>query len=81
LLSHPDHYTSHMFRPCYWRGYVYEVMKAWADSGNISEEGKSVVVVGVSKEENVNKPTIVPLSPVLDYMWWPSEFENICVYN
>ncbi|TFK77851.1 hypothetical protein K466DRAFT_454002, partial [Polyporus arcularius HHB13444] len=27
LLRHPDHYTSHNFRPCYWRGYVYEIMR------------------------------------------------------
>ena len=27
LLKHPDHYTGHQFRTCFWRGYVSEVMK------------------------------------------------------
>ena len=45
LLKHPDHYTSHQFRPCYWRGYVLEVMRAWNDSKDITQEGKATVVV------------------------------------
>ena len=39
LLKHRDHYTSHQFRACYWRGYVYEVMQAWTDSVNIADKG------------------------------------------
>ncbi|KAI0739249.1 hypothetical protein C8Q80DRAFT_1124594 [Daedaleopsis nitida] len=32
LLKHPDHYTGHKFRACFWRGYVLEVMQVWEDS-------------------------------------------------
>ena len=28
LLKHPNHYTNHQFRTCYWREYVSEVIKA-----------------------------------------------------
>ncbi|THV00663.1 hypothetical protein K435DRAFT_573950, partial [Dendrothele bispora CBS 962.96] len=29
LLDHPDHYTSHEFRPFHWKSYVTEVQKSW----------------------------------------------------
>ncbi len=81
LLQHPDHYTNHKFRPCFWRGYIYEIMRAWSDSLDISEEGTSKVVVGLAEEETQGKTPIVPLSPVLDYVWRPPEYENVCVYD
>ena len=52
LLKHCDHYTSHNFRACYWRGYVYEVMQAWTDSENIAEKGKSTVVVALEDQNH-----------------------------
>ncbi|RPD67885.1 hypothetical protein L226DRAFT_474272, partial [Lentinus tigrinus ALCF2SS1-7] len=81
LLKHPDHYTGHKFRPCYWRGFVLEVMRAWNDSKNISEEGRSTVVVALDEKSKSGQKRIVPLSPVLDYMWRPAEYEDICVYD
>ena len=45
LLKNPDHYTSHKFRICYWKGYMYEVMKSWNDSYKIEEEGKNKVML------------------------------------
>ena len=24
---------------------------------------------------------VVALSPVIDYMWWPKEYENVCLYD
>ena len=38
-LKHPDHYPSHKFRACYWKGYIYEVLKAFEDSDQIEKEG------------------------------------------
>ena len=81
LLKHPDHYTSHKFRACYWRGYVYEVMQAWTDSENIAEKGKSTVVVALEDQNHTGQKRVVPVSPVLDYIWRPVEYENTCVYD
>ncbi|TFK79137.1 hypothetical protein K466DRAFT_506086 [Polyporus arcularius HHB13444] len=73
LLQHPDHYTNYKFRPCFWRGYAYEIMRAWSDSLDISEEGTSKVVKRRLKGKL--------LSPVLNYVWRPPEYENVCVYD
>jgi len=29
LLEHPDHYTSHKFVTFWWKGFVYQVHRAW----------------------------------------------------
>ena len=55
LLKHPDHYTSHLFRTCYWKGYVYEVMRAWEDSSQIMEERNNKVIVGLQNSGNTKK--------------------------
>ena len=68
LLKRPDHYTSHKSRACYWRGYVYEVMQAWSDSNNIAEGGKSTVVVALENNQT-GQGKVLPISPVLDYIW------------
>lgn len=82
LLKHPDHYTGHQFRTCYWRSFVAEVMHAWDDSQNISEEAKTTVVLGMQNSNNqIGKKQIVALSPVIDYMWRPSEFEDVSMYD
>ncbi|KAI0749942.1 hypothetical protein C8Q80DRAFT_1218952 [Daedaleopsis nitida] len=82
LLKHPDHYTGHQFRTGFWRGYVYKVMRAWEDSKNIVEDGKTTVVLGLDHEQAVQgKTCIVPISPVLDYMYRPMEDENVCIYD
>ncbi|TFK78199.1 hypothetical protein K466DRAFT_467802, partial [Polyporus arcularius HHB13444] len=81
LLKHPDHYTGHKFRACYWRGYVLEVMRSWDDSKNIAEDGKATVVVALDEQSNNGRKRIVPISPVLDYMWRPAEYEDVCVYD
>ena len=80
LLKHPDHYTSHKFKICFWRGYVYEVMKAWDDSYKIDEEGKSKVMLNWKKNGEHNKE-IVAMSPVLDYIWRPAEYGNVSLYD
>ncbi|KAI0683405.1 hypothetical protein C8T65DRAFT_595126, partial [Cerioporus squamosus] len=53
---------------CYWRGYIYEIMRAWSDSTDISEEGTSKVMVRLAEDDSQGKVSIVPLSPVLDYV-------------
>ena len=56
LLKHPDHYTSHKFRVCFWKTYVYEVMRAWEDSDKIGEEGNTKVMLGFNKTMQIAKP-------------------------
>ncbi|KAI0747733.1 hypothetical protein C8Q80DRAFT_1103277 [Daedaleopsis nitida] len=81
LLKHPDHYTGHKFRACFWRGYALEVMQAWEDSKDISQEGRSTVVVDCEKNNIDGPKRIVALSPVIDYMNRPVELEHLNVYD
>lgn len=82
LLKHPDHYTSHQFRVCYWRSFVTEVMQAWEDSKDIADPIKTTVVLGLkgSKHDMTNRK-VVALSPVIDYMWRPVEFQDVSMYD
>ncbi|EIW62291.1 uncharacterized protein TRAVEDRAFT_45119 [Trametes versicolor FP-101664 SS1] len=77
LLKHPDHYKSHKFRTCFWRGYVYEVMRAWEDSAKIAKEGTTKVMLGLSGTSK----RIIALSPVQDYIWRPTEYEHMSLYD
>lgn len=81
LLKHPDHYTGHKFRACFWRGYVLEIMRAWEDSKDIAQEGRSTVVVDCENSNMEGPKRIVALSPVIDYMNRPTEFEHLNVYD
>lgn len=73
LLKHPDHYTDYRFKTCLWRSYVSEVMKAWDDSAAIGEEQKTKVMLGM--KSSGERQQVVALSPVIDYMWRPTEYE------
>ena len=79
LLKHPDHYTGHKFKTCFWKRYVSEVMKAWDDSAAIREEQKTKVMLGIKKSGQQQQ--IVALSPVIDYMWRPAEYKDTCLYD
>ena len=79
LLKHPDHYTNFEFRTCFWKGYVSEVMKVWNDSAALGEDTKIKVMLGMKKRGKQQQ--VVALSPVIDYMWWPKEYENVCLYE
>ena len=82
LLKHPDHYTSHRFRTCFWKGYVYEVLRAWDDSDNIEKEGNTKVMLGVKKKSAAPKDIeVVAVSPVTDYVCRPSEYEDVNLYD
>ncbi|EIW58754.1 uncharacterized protein TRAVEDRAFT_123704, partial [Trametes versicolor FP-101664 SS1] len=77
LLKYPDHHKSHKFRTCFWRGYVYEVMHAREDSAKIAEEGTTKVMLGLSGTSK----RIIALSPVQDYIWRPTEYEHMPLYD
>lgn len=81
LLKHPDHYTSHNFKSFYWKSFVYEVARAWSDTTPIIEPGKSTVVLRLDSDNQTCQQKVVAISPVIDYMYRPVEFENMCVYD
>ena len=77
LLGHPDHYTSHKFRPFYWRNYKHEVMKAWSGEDVVydAEKKPTKVVIGKSKTKYVG------LTQQMDYIHRPSKYEDVCLYD
>ena len=79
LLEHPDHDTNFEFRTCFWRGYVSEVMKTQDDSAALEKDTKIKVMLGIKKRGKQQQ--VVALSPVIDYMWRPKEYENVCLYD
>ena len=84
LLGNPDHYTSHRFRVCYWKGYMYEVIKAWPDSPAIGEEGQSKVMLGIKSSKTglaQSSNQIVAISPIMDYVYRPPQFEHMSLYD
>jgi hypothetical protein len=73
LLGNPDHYTSHVFVPFYWKPYVNEVYHAWYPERDDIQPSKMTLVKQQKK--------IVGLSSVDDYIFRPSELENMCLYD
>ncbi|THU94959.1 hypothetical protein K435DRAFT_667372, partial [Dendrothele bispora CBS 962.96] len=71
LLDNPDHYTSHKFKPFHWSSYVTEVEKAWN-----TEQNNDNKVVLIKKNGR-----IFGLSQVYDYVYRPSELENMTLYD
>ena len=71
LLDNPDHYTNHTYIPFFWYSFVLEVQKSWENSTNYTEK---VTLVRSQKQ-------IVGLSPVYDYIFRPSEFKHMNLYE
>ncbi|KAH7906140.1 hypothetical protein BJ138DRAFT_1016688, partial [Hygrophoropsis aurantiaca] len=74
LLGNPDHYTSHVFAPIYWKSYVAEARQFW--------EVKSDKLLS---EDNIilhrSKGSVIGTSPVFDYIFRPMAFENMTLYD
>ncbi|KIL54164.1 hypothetical protein M378DRAFT_93034, partial [Amanita muscaria Koide BX008] len=73
LLDHPDHYTSHMFVPFYWESYVNEAQKLWM----VDDKDQGAEKVALVKHQD----KIVGLSFVYDYIYRPTEIEDMCLYD
>jgi hypothetical protein len=77
ILRNPGHYTGHKFVPFYWRGYVKEVLSAWdEDYAIVDLEGVEDKVV-----INKNQGQFVGLSKVSDYVFRPSMYERVSLYD
>ncbi|KIJ38633.1 hypothetical protein M422DRAFT_176339 [Sphaerobolus stellatus SS14] len=77
LLGLPDHYTSHKFKPFYWRYYVQRALESWADSG----EGQQAEVSEPKVTIHKYKDRYYQLDPVQDYTHRPNELEHITLYE
>ncbi|KAJ3526701.1 hypothetical protein NMY22_g10064 [Coprinellus aureogranulatus] len=73
LLGNPDHYTSHTFRPMYWKQYMIEARRAFLDEAQDDSADKLMLM----KKEG----RYIGLSLVHDYIYRPSEVEELCVYE
>ena len=75
LLGNPDHYTSHEFVNFYWRTFVREACSVF--STPLEEIDDIVEKVMLNK----SKGKFVALSNVHDYIYRPSAFGSINLYD
>ena len=76
LLGNPDHYTSHIFPPVYWKNYVREVMKSWNpdDDTHMDVDSEKLVV----QKQNGR---FIGVSAVHDYVFRSKMYENVNLYE
>jgi hypothetical protein len=73
LLGNPDHYTSHSFIPFFWTNYVNEVYNTWNPDNKDIKPAKVTILK--------NGKQVIGLSPIDDYVYRPSEIEDMCLYD
>ena len=73
LLKNPDHYTDHKFHPFYWKIYVHEVHKPWMMETDNVQYDKVII--------NKTQGQILGLSPMFDYIYRPSHYEDWSLYD
>ncbi|THU83412.1 hypothetical protein K435DRAFT_611202, partial [Dendrothele bispora CBS 962.96] len=75
LLDQPDHYTSHKFVPFHWKSYITEVQNGWEnDQTELQTSDYKVMLIRKNGR-------IFGLSKVYDYIYRPSDLENMSLYN
>ena len=75
LLKNPDHYTSHTFINFYWRSFVREACSVFLTPLEEMEDFPEKVVL------NKSKGKFVALSKVHDYIYRPSTFGAVNLYD
>jgi len=75
LLGNPDHYTSHTFINFYWRSFVREARSVFLTPLEEIENFPEKVVL------NKSKGKFVALSKVHDYIYRPSVFGSVNLYD
>ena len=75
LLGNPDHYTSHEFVNFYWRSFVREAHSVFSTPLEEIDNMPEKVML------NKSKGKYVALSNVHDYIYRPSAFGSINLYN
>ncbi|KAI0349807.1 hypothetical protein OH77DRAFT_1370926, partial [Trametes cingulata] len=83
LLGYSDHYTDHVFKVFFWKGYVRRAM-AGLPSG-VPSEFENLIDDRDRADERVVLGTagndVVPLSKVNDYVFRPRECSRMCLYD
>ncbi|KAJ7080290.1 hypothetical protein C8R43DRAFT_837715, partial [Mycena crocata] len=77
LLGNPDHYTNLTFKVMWWKSYVSEVNKPWADSRETEAEEIGSTDVPVMN----NDGELVATTNVDDYVYRPESYEDVCLYD
>ena len=75
LLGNPDHYTSHTFINFYWRSFVREARSVFQTPLEEIEDFPEKIVL------NKSKGKFVALSKVHDYIYRPSAFGTVNLYD
>jgi hypothetical protein len=75
LLGNPDHYTSHSFINFYWKSFVREARSVFLSPLEEIEDFPEKVVL------NKSKGKYVALSKVHDYIYRPSAFRIVNLYD
>jgi hypothetical protein len=73
LLGNPDHYTSHKFRTFYWKSFINEARFAWQHENEENIDDQMVLLKIKGK--------IVGRTVVQDYIFCPSEFNHLSLYD
>ena len=86
LLEHPDHYTSHRYRPFYWKSYVSHCYSTVETNESVHAVDDKSLTSGDMRSDNKlmlmgtgNK--IVGYSNMQDYIYRPHRFANVCLYD
>ncbi|KAF7972082.1 hypothetical protein HWV62_19165, partial [Athelia sp. TMB] len=79
LLENPDHYTSHEFKPCYWKNYVRKVTECF-DKGL---DAADMILDDTDEKVTVKKidERYVGVSYVDDYQYRPRKWEDMTLYS
>ena len=75
LLGNPDHYTSHTFTSFYWRSFVREARSVFQTPLEEIEDFPEKIVL------NKSKGKFVALSRIHDYVYRPSIFGSVNLYD
>jgi len=73
LLGNPDHYTGNKFRTFYWKSFINEARYAWHHESAKNADDQ-MVLLKIDGE-------IVGRTLVQDYIYRPSEFSHISLYD
>ncbi|KZT10426.1 uncharacterized protein LAESUDRAFT_644879 [Laetiporus sulphureus 93-53] len=82
LLKHKNYYTNYSFNVCMWKSFMREVCTAWEDENSTTE---AKVFTNPEAPEKVilsqTQGKFVLLSVVDDYIYRPSIFNGMCLYD
>ncbi|KAJ3763718.1 hypothetical protein EV360DRAFT_32845, partial [Lentinula raphanica] len=72
LLQNPDHYTSHIFVPFYWKSFVSKALSYWQSDS--TEVQTKVVLIQ-------RKGKLIGLSSTFDYTHRPYDYNHYNLYD